>query len=57
MPMATAILEGRHFAAGAKQHDGLSEQGSCDGFVLKLPGESGDVPAIEGEHAGSIAEV
>jgi hypothetical protein len=55
--VATAVLERRHFAAGAKQHDRLVEQRSRNGFVLKLPGKSSDVPAIEWEHARIIAAV
>jgi len=57
MTVTTAILESRHFTTGAKQNDRPIEQGSRDGFVLELPGEPGDVPAIEWKHAGSIARV
>jgi hypothetical protein len=57
MTVTTAILESRHFTTGAKENDRPIEQGPRDGFVLELPGEPRDVPAIEWKHAGSIARV
>src|SRR5215470_2595425 len=57
MPVATAILEGCHLAAGTKENDRLFEQGSGDRFFLELPGEPGHIPAIERKHAGSIARL
>ena len=57
MPVATAVLEGRYFVACAEQHNRLVKQRSRDGFVLKFPGEPGDVPAIKRKHAGSIARI
>ena len=57
MTMTTAILESRHFTAGAKENDSPIEQGPRDGFVLELPGEPRHVPAIKWKHAGSIARV
>ena len=57
MPVATAVLESRHFTISAKENDRLLEQRPRDGFVLELPGEPRNVPAIERKHADSIARV
>src|SRR5579872_4945937 len=53
--VAAAIFESGNLALGAEKDDGITEQRAGDRLVLKLPGETGDIPAIEREHDGSIS--